>query len=500
MDRPDLDIDGLETAERAFGIRQTFVGAHDRRAVEQAGCDVGAHDVDAIEQGLNVDRLAPALDYEIGIGDGDVEMLGHLVAIDDLADGDADGIATTQQPLGAASAGLDLAQLLLGGTQQLATFTRPLIGQQRIAADHETLARIVERGDLRWLASVEQRRLQFAGVDELADRRCAQRGDEVEIGRLDALPDPRLGDHAAITNEHHAIEIEMLLQLGDLCLQRRGVTDIAFEDFDRDRAAILTAQKSEHDLQLAVLAVTIVPELGQFAGAALEIGRTDVVEHQRAVLQVAPGQRLLDALLLLDQPVKRAVKLLLIEYPEPERLAERTGRRLRVEQARRRKLRGRLKQAGNGHGKPQPPLRFGLPAALRQQPIEPELAQGPKRCCHMTMGKAALHRQRFRANRRYGVAAQHTAQRLDLRGRPIRQIGKRALADLVAVTIALPQQDRRRRVAIGNAFDVHGELESQATHPVKTKSSNYMGTLPHAKRGCANVISRLASKSHATSA
>src|ERR1700756_1936851 len=81
----------------------------------------------------------------IGIGDGDVEMLGHLVAIDDLAD----GIATTQRPLGAAYAGLDLAQLLLGGTQQLATFTRPLIGQQRIAADHETLARIVERGDLR---------------------------------------------------------------------------------------------------------------------------------------------------------------------------------------------------------------------------------------------------------------------------------------------------------------------------------------------------------------
>jgi hypothetical protein len=32
MDRPDLDIDGLETAERAFGIRQIFVGAHDRRA------------------------------------------------------------------------------------------------------------------------------------------------------------------------------------------------------------------------------------------------------------------------------------------------------------------------------------------------------------------------------------------------------------------------------------------------------------------------------------
>jgi hypothetical protein len=38
-------------------------------------------------------------------------------------------------------------------------------------------------------------------------------------------------------------------------------------------------------------------------------------------------------------------------------------------------------------------------------------------------------------------------------------MGERALADLVAITIALPQQDRRRRVAIGNVLDVHGKLE-----------------------------------------
>src|SRR6195256_4072424 len=116
-------------------------------------------------------------------------------------------------------------------------------------------------------------------ADDLGDGRGAQRGDEVETGRPDGLPDPRLGDHAAITDQHHAIEVEALLELGDLGLQRRGIADIAFEDFDRDRATILAAQQSENDLQLAVLAVTVVPELGQLAGAALEIGRTDVVEH-----------------------------------------------------------------------------------------------------------------------------------------------------------------------------------------------------------------------------
>src|SRR6195256_4072423 len=105
MDRPDLDIDGFETAERTLDIRQAFVGADDRGAIEQFGLDVGAHHVETIEQGLVVDRLAPALDDEIVVSDGDVEVLGHLVAIDDLADGDADGIAPAQRSFGATHAG-----------------------------------------------------------------------------------------------------------------------------------------------------------------------------------------------------------------------------------------------------------------------------------------------------------------------------------------------------------------------------------------------------------
>jgi len=94
VDRSDLDIDRLEAAERAVRIRQAFVGVHDRRTAEHLCCDVGTHHVDAIERGPVVDWLAPAFDDKIGIGDGDVEVLGHLVMINDLADGDADGIAT----------------------------------------------------------------------------------------------------------------------------------------------------------------------------------------------------------------------------------------------------------------------------------------------------------------------------------------------------------------------------------------------------------------------
>ena len=82
----------------------------------------------------------------------------------------------------------------------------------------------------------------------------------------------RLGDHAAIADQHHAFKLEALFELGDLARQRRRIADIAFEHFDRDWAALGRAQKPEHDLQLAGFAVAIVAKLGERTGAPLEIG------------------------------------------------------------------------------------------------------------------------------------------------------------------------------------------------------------------------------------
>jgi hypothetical protein len=72
---------------------------------------------------------------------------------------------------------------------------------------------------------------------------------------------------------------------------------IAYEHLDRHLAPLHRAHEPEHDLQLVPLAIAVVAAFGQRAGAALEIGRGDVVEDQRAVLEVAPRQRPLDALL-----------------------------------------------------------------------------------------------------------------------------------------------------------------------------------------------------------
>src|SRR5215831_11500745 len=137
-----------------------------------------------------------------------------------------------------------------------------------------------------------------------------------------------------------------------------GSADIALEDLDRHRASLGGAKKPKHDLQLA-FAVAIVTELRRWAGAALKVGRRDVVEHQRAVLQVAAGQRVLDALLLIDEPIEGLIKFLLIDRCEAQHRAERTVRRLRIEQARRRQLGYWIKQPCDDHGEDNDTLRAG---------------------------------------------------------------------------------------------------------------------------------------------
>src|SRR5215469_16762346 len=143
---------------------------------------------------------------------------------------------------------------------------RALFGEQRIAADHQALARIVGRGDLGEVAFVEQRQLDGARLDERADRRGPQGGDPVKAGRLDDLLEARRGDHAAIADQRQALKLEAFPELGDLARQRRRIADVAFEHFDRDRTPLGRAQQPEDDLKLARLAVAVVAEPRQLAG------------------------------------------------------------------------------------------------------------------------------------------------------------------------------------------------------------------------------------------
>ena len=136
------------------------------------------------------------------------------------------------------TAGLDPGEVLLGRGQQVFTLAAALGGEIGIAADHQPLAGKIRRGDGGHVALVEQRELQGAAVQQVLDRRSAQRGDPVQTCGFDVLGDARLGDHAAVADQHHMAEAEALLELVDLRRQRRRIAGVAVEHLDGDGAAV----------------------------------------------------------------------------------------------------------------------------------------------------------------------------------------------------------------------------------------------------------------------
>src|SRR6266478_3217103 len=98
---------------------------------------------------------------------------------------------------------LDGGEVAFGRDEQILALAASRNGEIRIAAHDQALTGIVVCRDAGEIALVEQRELEGAGIEQGLDCRCAQRGDPVEIGRLDVLLDTSLRDHAAITDKHH---------------------------------------------------------------------------------------------------------------------------------------------------------------------------------------------------------------------------------------------------------------------------------------------------------
>ena len=64
--------------------------------IELGGGHAGAHDVQAIEGGFGGDGIGLAVVGERGLGDVELEVLGHLVLADDLAHAHADRLLAAQ--------------------------------------------------------------------------------------------------------------------------------------------------------------------------------------------------------------------------------------------------------------------------------------------------------------------------------------------------------------------------------------------------------------------
>jgi hypothetical protein len=124
-------------------------------------------------------------------------------------------------------------------------------------------------------------------------------------------------------------------------------------------------------------------------------------------VQIPPRQRLLDAFLLPHQPVERGIEFPLIDLAQIKHLAQRVACRLVVEPARGCELGGRINKPGDDHGGAQGHLAARLASALRQQPVEPELAQLAKGCGHVSVRQAAQDAQTLPIRGSDRLIAQH---------------------------------------------------------------------------------------------
>ena len=183
-------------------------------------------------------------------------------------------------------------------------------------------------------------------------------------------------------------------------------------------------------------------------------------------------QRRLDPRLRGAQPVEGRVELLGGDRAELERRPERVARGRRIQRPGGGELGRGVEESRHDQrqGQPPPALR-----AARQQPLQPDLPRRPQRRQHVPVGQRT-HDLQPRARRHQRLAAQHRPQRLDLGGRPLAQIGERAVPDLGAVAKALPQQDRGRRTTVRHDGDVHAQIRPYNLTLVKQKHHIIMTT------------------------
>lgn len=144
---------------------------------------------------------------------------------------------------------------------------------------------------------------------------------------------------------------------------------------------------------------------------------------------MAPGQALLDLVLLGKKPVEGIIDLVGGDPAEPRHGAKRMARRLLVERARRGQFGGGIDQPGNNQRQSQVPPPLRTPS---QQPVQPDPLERPENRHNMAVRHRPDDLQPL-SRRHQIVTAQDRAQGLDLRRRPMAEIGKRAVLHLVAI-------------------------------------------------------------------
>lgn len=129
--RAHVQIDRLDRAEGPLDVGEALVGSHRRIGIELRRGQTGADHIQAIEGCLGRDAFVLALPGEARVGDGELEVLGHVVAIQAAPGAQCNRARPAQQV--AASRHGRAGELRFGRLEQLGALARALLGEQRIA-------------------------------------------------------------------------------------------------------------------------------------------------------------------------------------------------------------------------------------------------------------------------------------------------------------------------------------------------------------------------------
>lgn len=270
--------------------------------------------------------------------------------------------------------------------------------------------------------------------------------------------------HAAVADQHQMPKPEPTLQLLNLRGDRARIAGVACEHLDGDRAAVPVAQQAIDDLRPIGPTIPAIAVLRELTVPPFQIRRAHIVEHQRAVSQVAPCQAPLDAPLLLAEPIQRRIDLAFLDGAEVEDAAQAGARRFRRQRPHGGQLgAGRDDPAGN-HGQRQVALARRRAA---EQPRQVELAHRAEHGGDMAVRQGALDLEYLARSCDRRAALQQHPQSINHRGWQWAQVGQGALLGLAPLAIAFAQQHRRRRSTIRHDVDEHGRTESRQVAPAQ---------------------------------
>ena len=256
--------------------------------------------------------------------------------------------------------------------------------------------------------------------------------------------------------------------MGDL----RAGGRVAGEHFGSDGTTLRVREQAIHDLRIAGALIARVSEGGQRAMAAFEVRGGQIVEHQRAIGEMLGSQLRFDVGLEVNEPVHGLVQVVFVGAGQMEEFSQTAGGGIEAESAGGCEFGGGLDDPCHDHGANQIALPGG---SRREDTIQAERAKSAQHGGDMAVGQRASDPERGGGIGK-GLAFEDASERVDLRLRPIREIGEGALANLGAIAGGLAEEAGGRRIAIGDSLHVHGFMVARMRRQAMRTIYIYMGT------------------------